>query len=199
MTSLSNNTLVLISGLPRHGKSTLAGMLSTFTGLPWADCSSVIYQELAKREDTTIKDLKLRDKNQLRASLIATGDDLCLSNPAYLADALIEQGIRIVSGVRKADEIEAILDKHSPTFEILHLWVEAFDNKEQAERFSLLNQIGDVAGGEDGVAADPSIYSAPTIHDNTDSTLRDLADFIVFNPTLSHLAETARFITARYV
>ncbi len=193
MTSLSNDTIILVSGLPRHGKSTLAGLLSTFTGLPWGDCSSVIYQELAKREETTIPELKARDKNQLRAALIATGDNLCLSNPAYLADALIEQGIRIVSGVRKADEIEAILAKHGETFKIVHLWVEAFDNKEQTERFTLL----DPTAAEVGLELD--IYSAPTIHDNTDSTLRDLADFIVFNPTLSYLAETARFITARYV
>ncbi len=187
----SSNTLLLVSGLPRHGKSTLAGMLSTFTGLPWGDCSAIIYQELAKREDTTIPELKSRDKNALRAALIATGDDLCKQNPAYLADALIEQGVRIVSGVRKADEIEAILEKHKD-LSILHVWVEAFDNKEQAERFSFLGTEGDTA------EVGPGIYSAPTIHDNTDTSLRDLADFVVFNPTLTHLAETARFITARY-
>jgi hypothetical protein len=168
-------------------------MLSTFTGLPWGDCSGIIYQELARRENTTIPELKARDKNVLRAALIATGDDLCASNPAYLADALIEQGVRIISGVRKADEIQQILAKHSD-FNIVHLWVEALDTKEQTERFALLDQAAEV-----GDTAGPGIYSAPVIHDNTDTTLRNLADYIVFNPTLSHLAESARFITARYV
>lgn len=197
-------TIILIGGLPRHGKSTLAALLATFTGFAWCDCSFVIYEELALAEGVSIAALKARDKNALRADLIRTGDQLCEANPAYLAEALINRGIRIVSGIRRVSEMEALKEKYGDQYKILTLWVEAFDSEAQAEVFAVLDRVGEDDDSADGPRIALAFqrekpYSAPTIKDNTETGLRQHADLIVVNPTLSHLAETARFITARYV
>jgi len=178
--------VIAISGLPRHGKSTTAQCLSTLTGLAFNDCSSVIYDELASREGVTVADLRQQDKGALRSRLIALGDELCENDPGHLAKRLLASGIRIISGVRKSAEIEAIREKCA---NVLHLWVEALEPDQEA-RFRSLWETSD---------AEENFHVAPArIHDNTDLAIRGLADFVVPNFSTDHLVETLRFIIAKH-
>lgn len=173
----------LIGGLPRHGKSTAASLLAKYTGEKWSDCSSIIFVKVAEEERVSVEVLKTWDKAELRPKLIAMGDKLCQDNPCYLAQYLIDQGVSIVAGVRKPDEIEA-LRRDNPSIQFTMLWIEALP-------FSGADHMRAIAGPEE------EFYFAPDIADNTNPAIRALADEIVYNLDLSHLNATIQYLATK--
>jgi len=174
--------IILVGGLPRHGKSTAATQLSTFTGRPWADCSQVIYEKVAEAKGVDIATLRAMDKRLIREDLIRMGDELCLADPAYLAHAMIERGNTIIAGVRKPDEVKILCEEYHAVL----IWVEALDEDQKAQAL-LLDPEADPA----------SVHAAPTIHDNTDLQIRAMADAVIFNMTYPQLTDDLRYITVK--
>lgn len=117
--------LILIGGLPQHGKSTLAAFISERLGWKYGNTSDAIYDELARRRSVSVATLQREPKEQLRPDLIATGDELCASDPAALIQLQAAAGVRVIAGVRKPDELEAARQR----FRALFVWVTRPDFK----------------------------------------------------------------------
>lgn len=100
--------IIVVCGPPRSGKSTISAILAKETGLHTSDCSSIIYRELARDLGTTVEDLMARNKEEIRPSLIRTGDRLCEADPAYLAKVVYTGGARIITGVRRVSEFNGL-------------------------------------------------------------------------------------------
>ena len=62
----------------------------------------------------------LADKEKHRPNLIKKGDGMCAEDPTCLAGILIEKGCKIVDGIRRKEEFEAITKKYKCTV----FWVE---------------------------------------------------------------------------
>lgn len=176
-----NPPIIAVAGKPRHGKSTTATLLSAITGLPWGDTSSLIYQEVAKDEGVSTAELRKQPKNVIRPKLIAKGDELCSEDPAFLLKHLVNNGVSILSGLRKLPELAA-LRLHFPTRRVIVVWVEALQEP-------VLKALA--------AAGHTNLYHAPDITDNTDTNLRNEADEIIYNHSMVFLDVSVRIIAAK--
>jgi hypothetical protein len=123
-----NTPVFLFLGPPRHGKTTARKILSELIQLPGASCSDVIYPLLAKHIGITEAELRAKDKNLIRESLVTFGDFLCNQRqdlgelhrsgetedevraryfrcPSTLIRTLYLMGFRVIDGVRRRDEL----------------------------------------------------------------------------------------------
>lgn len=111
---------ILVGGLPRHGKSTVASFLSSETGLRHGNTSDVIYAHLAAQMHRDEEEIRTMRKEHLRPELIKMGDKLCEADPAFLVKELLAQHVQIITGVRKPHELK-ILREFAPRLKFL--WV----------------------------------------------------------------------------
>lgn len=98
------DTMYLVCGAPRHGKDTFGQYLADALGTKKGAPSDIIYEELAKRRQVSLSELLAVPKEDLRADLVALGDELCSISPTFLVDALRKRGVRVVTGVRRVAE-----------------------------------------------------------------------------------------------
>lgn len=123
-----NPAVFLFLGPPRHGKTTARKIFSELTNTPGASCSDVIYPLLAKHLGITEAELRAKDKDAIRGSLVTFGDFLCNQRqdlgdlhrsgetddevraryfrcPSTLIRSLLLVGVRAIDGVRRRDEL----------------------------------------------------------------------------------------------
>lgn len=186
---LNDHQIYGIAGLPRHGKSTMASLMARWTGGQWGDTVQLIYEALAQQKHTTVDELRKIDKSVLRGELIRVGDALCAEHgPDALVCMGVDRGWHFISGVRKPDEWIAFKTKF-PRAQLI--WVEAPNLLERclmARRADLIQQ-----------AVNPEeIYGADFIQDNTNPALRQHADVVVRNITLTHLSTEALWLTRSF-
>lgn len=104
----------IIIGLPTHGKTEVAKGINYATKLRRSSCSGRIFAYLAaeimtqtgKDLNTVWAELKAANKESIRPKLIALGDYLVSSEPARLVTELVAEGVRIVDGVRRKEELK---------------------------------------------------------------------------------------------
>lgn len=99
------DTVFVITGPPRHGKSTFAEMLchALSDDAGPGNTSDVIYTELAARRSISVEELRQLPKESLRPDLVALGDELCATDPFAIVRALIAKH-RVITGVRRCEE-----------------------------------------------------------------------------------------------
>jgi len=104
---MDKDSVFVICGPPRHGKDTFGEFLSKAMGVPTFSTSSVLYEVMAERLDTTVKSLHRLDKEDIREDLVALGNELCDEDPGYLVNRAISEGFQIITGVRRVKEWKA--------------------------------------------------------------------------------------------
>ena len=109
----TQETLFLIGGAPEVGKTTFRKLMSEYTELPGGSCSDVVYAIMATRTGKTVEELRAMPKSELRPKLVELGNAICDADPAYLVRYLYERGVRIVDGIRRKEELAAVLKEFS--------------------------------------------------------------------------------------
>ena len=103
---------IAVIGLPQHGKSTFARMLSELSGKPNGATSRVILDFLSRIDGIDYgtdwhTSVHPGLHSVFRERLVKAGDALCAIKPSILAEALINQGCGIVEGIRRKAELDA--------------------------------------------------------------------------------------------
>jgi hypothetical protein len=107
---MASDPLFIITGPPRHGKDTFGTMLSEELGVPAVGATSdVIYEELARRLEVSVRALKRIPKEDLRPALVELGDIMTADNPSALVDALRGRFL-VITGVRRVREFSRALE-----------------------------------------------------------------------------------------
>ena len=112
-----NSSIFIITGLPGHGKTTLAATLADAFDLKMGSTSDPIYQLLASRLagntgmdlETAERLLRSADKEILRPTLVRYGNQMVVGDPSALVQMLIAKGCRIIDGVRRKQELNEAL------------------------------------------------------------------------------------------
>tara|TARA_R110000803_G_scaffold106150_3_gene174285 strand:+ start:1761 stop:2258 length:498 start_codon:yes stop_codon:yes gene_type:complete len=105
---MNDKTIYIICGYARVGKDTFAQHLADALDTKMGTTSDIIYETMSVRRGVSVDELKAIWKEDLRDDLVEMGDALCNIAPDYLAQALINRGVRVISGVRRLSEAQAI-------------------------------------------------------------------------------------------
>jgi len=106
---MSTPTFLFI-GFPGSGKSTAAKMCAALACVKHGETSDIVYDVLAKRLGLSVERLRKIPKEQIRPALIDVGDELCWVNPAALSYFHWSNGCRVISGIRRPEELHALCD-----------------------------------------------------------------------------------------
>jgi len=112
-----NSLIFIITGLPGHGKTTLAATLACAFDLKMGSTSDPIFQLLAQRLasntgmglDEAEQILRTANKEILRPTLVRYGNQMVLGDPSALVQMLIARDCRIIDGVRRKQELNEAL------------------------------------------------------------------------------------------
>ena len=135
--TIHNETVIFLAGRPHSGKTTVRKLLCEYLELRGGSCSDVIYYNLASMRQTSVEELRKLPKEQLRPELISVGDSCTAQNPTFLVDALFAEGYRVIDGIRRKRELDAVKEKYPNG---LFVWVsrpggpEVADNTELGEK-----------------------------------------------------------------
>ena len=138
---------ILIAGLPKHGKTYVAEMLSSLITLDgdkvrFSNTSDLIYEEAEDRYGKTFRD---KPKEQIRETLCNIGDELCEKDPAAILKELFSRGSRVIAGVRKVDELRSFI-LSVPTFVI---WVDRPGYERIEDNTNLTKEYCDIVVSND--------------------------------------------------
>lgn len=118
-------TIYIVMGRPKVGKSTTSGILARLLNKKWGDTSDIIYKVLADRRGTTVDVLRRIPKEELRPDLIVVGNELCNHSPLALSYALVQNGCNIICGVRRKSELTILVNKLKlDGFNVVTVWVD---------------------------------------------------------------------------
>jgi dephospho-CoA kinase len=107
--------LIVVIGKARTGKTTFANHLAEGLGVKAAGTSDVVYEAMAKARNCTVEDLNNIPKEELRPQLITFADFLCSLYPSVLSEGLIRQGVVIIEGIRRVEELIELSMNHLVT------------------------------------------------------------------------------------
>jgi shikimate kinase len=91
---------ILIAGLPKHGKSYVAELLSMMLKEKWCNTSDLIKEKC--------EGCQFEDKESVRKLFIETGDRMCKDDPGAIIKELLSRGFKIIAGLRKPEELKSI-------------------------------------------------------------------------------------------
>jgi hypothetical protein len=111
--------LIVIGGMPHHGKTEVRKLFSEWYEVPGGSCSDIIFERYAKTHNVPVSEAR-KNKDSIRDALVALGNDLTASDPAFLLRSLYDRGFRVIDGVRRRREFDAILREFSP---VATVWV----------------------------------------------------------------------------
>ena len=112
----------LIIGPARAGKTTFANFLSETTGLKATGTSQVVYEIIAAARDCTVEDLLQIPKEELRPTLIKTADYICDIHPDTLSLKLLNDGYRIIDGIRRQEELGFL--RCQPNYDVFTIYID---------------------------------------------------------------------------
>lgn len=150
---------VIVTGRPHVGKTTFGEAITAETGLLSGDTSSELY---AAAYRTLGEDIMKIPKEELRPLLVKIGNDLTDRDPAVLSRNLIAKGKKVIVGVRRKSELDAvrklITKEMSPRQGLVYVvWLERPDIDK------VVDNTEDLSGEADFVYTFPT-FSA-TMHD----------------------------------
>jgi len=107
---MENHNLIVVVGLPHHGKSTFASMIARAQEGKKGDTSDIVIREFCTCQDLN-EDHVRGNKEWYRPQLVALGNHLCdTKGPSYLSRELIKEGCTVIAGPRRLSEIEDLDD-----------------------------------------------------------------------------------------
>jgi len=104
--------MIIVVGRARSGKTSFSEMLSSILGLKTAGTSKIVYEVVAKARGCTVADLLALPKEEIRPTLIDVADFLCDGKVDVLSEMLYNRGYRILDGIRREEELKAIIHNH---------------------------------------------------------------------------------------
>lgn len=132
---MKSNVKLFLGPTPQVGKTFICRKLAAENNEKSGSTSDIVIErtaiEMAKIHpeciniQNTINTIK-KNKEEFRWLLEAVGDRICKNDPTALAGVLIERGINYVDGIRRFEELKAILKKYSDT---TIYWIERPDYK----------------------------------------------------------------------
>jgi len=152
------NTIVVVIGKPRHGKSTFGKLLSEYTGMKFGTTSSLVYEIFAKQNDLPPGDwheiIRHEDQDEVRGKLVVLGDALCELDCSLLPKTLlIRDGVYIIDGIRRSAELESFRHWVSNTIDntrVLSVWVERGDAGEVVDNTTVTSRDAEIIISNNG-------------------------------------------------
>lgn len=150
--NLRNYKHIIICGKPQAGKNTLSEILAYHTGKKHGTCSDIIYENLSATFGMGESHLRSLPKEYIRHLLVAHGDHLTEDDPSFLVDRLIEDyGCEIICGVRRINELDAIMRKHDS---LVSVWVERPEQEEIKDNTEIYMELCTMRITNDGSITD---------------------------------------------
>lgn len=114
--------MVVVVGLSGSGKTLLGRMIANQAGVQFADMSEVVLEEYRKEFNLGAPKAWLTEhKSDYRKTLVSLGNILARANPHYVVDKLCKRGARVISGMRRMVELEAVLCPTEPPAILVHV------------------------------------------------------------------------------
>ena len=156
--TLNTNKHYIIIGKPRHGKTTTAEELARITGNRSGSTSNRVYEIYAQQVGKSVDEVKKLDKETIRPILSKIGNEFCKDNPTALVDSLLNQGIKIIDGVRRKKEFETVCAHFAKNnIEFIVIWVENPNKPDIVDNTEVQKEDADIIIWNSGDI--PSLYS----------------------------------------
>jgi hypothetical protein len=104
--------ITVVIGPARAGKTTFANWLSRQNGEKTGGTSQIVYKLMANARGCPLEELYRVPKELLRPHLIKFADSLCDIYPDILSAGLLMEGITVIDGIRRREELEELARKH---------------------------------------------------------------------------------------
>jgi len=153
----------LIIGPARAGKTTFANFLSEITGLKAAGTSQVVYEVIAAARNCTVEDLLQIPKEELRPTLIKTADYICDIHSDTLSLKLLNDGYRIIDGIRRSEELRSI--KSHPKYDVFVVYIDRDPQYTVSDNFNINKGWGNQIIENDGSIQDLEEKALAFFHD----------------------------------
>ena len=130
------SNFICVIGQPGCGKDTFAHKISHITGLKFGACSDYIYESMAfemsnvargsnpdQLQAVILQALHNANKEKLRPYLVEHGNWWCDINPLHWVQAAEEDGVKILTGIRRHSELKFARMYLGAKYRLLVVWV----------------------------------------------------------------------------